>query len=78
MNLEKNILSYDKTRILRRIDMTIIMIEATAEELSANRSVMDNVSDILNTFADRVCGIDTRINRNAIAQALAEEENDEE
>lgn len=57
--------------------MTIIMIEATAEELSANRSVMDNISDVLNTFANRICGIDARINRCDIAQALAEEESEE-
>lgn len=58
--------------------MTIIMIEATAEELSANRSVMDNVSDVLNTFADRICGIDARINGSDIAQALAKEETEGE
>lgn len=37
--------------------MTIIMIEATAEELSANRTVMDNVSDVLNKFTDRMFGV---------------------
>ena len=37
--------------------MTIIMIEATAEELSANRTVMDSVNDVLTRFADKLCGV---------------------
>ena len=37
--------------------MTIIMIEATAEELQANRTVMENVNAVLNRFTDRLCGV---------------------
>lgn len=37
--------------------MTIIMIEATVEELSANRTVMDSINDALNKFTDRLCGV---------------------
>lgn len=37
--------------------MTIIMIEATAEELRANRTVMDSINEALNRFADNLCGV---------------------
>lgn len=33
------------------------MIEATAEELRANRTVMDSINEALNRFADNLCGV---------------------
>ncbi|MCQ2211266.1 MAG: hypothetical protein MJZ34_13360 [Paludibacteraceae bacterium] len=37
--------------------MTIIMIEATAEELSANKTVMDTINEVLNKFSERLVGV---------------------
>lgn len=37
--------------------MTIIMIEATAEELAANRTVIDSLNNALNKFTEKVCGV---------------------
>lgn len=36
--------------------MKIVIIEATAEELKANRTVMDCVSDTLSRFAENIFG----------------------
>lgn len=54
--------------------MTIIMIEATAEELSANRTIMDNLNDALNNFTDRLYGNYGQ----AFAKAMAEDEEQKE
>lgn len=37
--------------------MNILIIEATAEELKANRTVMDSVNEALNNFTDSLCGV---------------------
>ena len=37
--------------------MKILIIEATADELKANRTVMDNVNEALNNFTDSLCGV---------------------
>lgn len=37
--------------------MKILIIEATAEELKANRTVMDSVNEALNNFTDSLCGV---------------------
>lgn len=37
--------------------MKILIIEATAEELKANRTVMDSVNEALNSFTDSLCGV---------------------
>ena len=34
-----------------------MIIEATAEELRANRTVMDSVNEALNNFTDSLCGV---------------------
>ena len=37
--------------------MKILIVECTAEELRANRTVMDNVNEALNNFTDSLFGI---------------------
>ena len=37
--------------------MKILIVECTAEELRANRTVMDNVNEALNNFTDSLCGV---------------------
>lgn len=37
--------------------MKILIIEATAEELRANRTVLDNVNEALNRFTDSLVGV---------------------
>ena len=37
--------------------MKILIIECTAEELKANRTVMDNVNEVLNNFTDSLFGV---------------------
>lgn len=59
--------------------MKIIMIDCTAEELRANRTIMDCISDAMNNFTDSLCG--AHISKESIAKAMAEvanEEGDEE
>ena len=58
--------------------MTIIMIEATAEELQANRTVMDNVNAVLNKFTDRLCGVHNIDYRKALAADWGEEKGEEQ
>lgn len=38
--------------------MKIIMIECTAEELRANRTVMDSITEALSGFTRRLTGVD--------------------
>ena len=54
--------------------MKIIMIEATAEELRANRTVMDTVNDVLNNFANNLCGVNNIDYVKAFAEAQEETE----
>ena len=37
--------------------MKILIVEYTAEELKANRTVMDNVNEALNNFTDSLFGV---------------------
>ena len=37
--------------------MKILIIECNAEELSANRTVMDNINKVLNNFTDALFGV---------------------
>lgn len=58
--------------------MKIIAIECTAEELRANRTVMDSVTDVLSNFADSFCrGVsasDIAAAINAAGEELEEED----
>ena len=54
--------------------MKIIMIECTAEELRANRTVADSITDALSTFTENLVGV--RLNSSQLAQALAESNNE--
>lgn len=60
-------------------DMRILMIECTAEELRANRTVMDNITEALSSFTRNLCGVD--LSGDQIEKAMEnmdeEEENDE-
>lgn len=58
--------------------MKIIMIECTAEELRANRTVSDSITDALSTFTENLVGV--RLNSSQLAQAFSEsnDESDEE
>ena len=38
--------------------MKLIMIEATAEELRANKRVVDTIVDVLNAFTDSIVKVD--------------------
>ena len=42
--------------------MKIIMIEATAEELSANRRIMDSIVDAFSNFTDAIIRGDIPVN----------------
>ena len=37
--------------------MKILIVECTADELKANRTVMDNVNEVLNSFTDSLFGV---------------------
>ena len=58
--------------------MKVIMIEATAEELKANRTIMDSITDALSTFSQSLVGIN--LGKDSIINALADmsEDNTEE
>lgn len=58
--------------------MTIIMIEATAEELAANRTVMDTLNNALNNFTDKLCGVNNINWTKALAELEENEEGEEE
>lgn len=57
--------------------MKIIMIEATAEELKANRTLMDGITDAVNNFAQALVG-PVRLSSAEIAEALAKAEAEED
>lgn len=50
--------------------MKILIVECTAEELSANRTVMDTLMDTLNRFASSICR--ASISKDAVVKALNE------
>lgn len=56
--------------------MKIIMIEATAEELRANRTVMDSITDALSTFSQSLVGVN--LSKDVIVKALADMSEDDE
>lgn len=57
--------------------MKVIMIEATAEELRANRTVLDTLTDALSGFAQNLVGVN--LSKDAVAKYLKDmSENDEE
>lgn len=58
--------------------MKIMIIEATAEELRANRTVMDNVNEVLNNFTDSLCGVNNIDYAKAFASMNEEAEEEDE
>ena len=60
-------------------DMKILMIDCTAEELRANRTVMDNITEALSSFTRNLCGVDLSGDQivNAMENMNEEEENNE-
>lgn len=48
--------------------MKVIMIEATAEELRANRTVLDTLTDALSGFTQNLVGIN--VSKYAVAKTL--------
>lgn len=58
--------------------MRILIIECDAEELRANRTVMDNINDVLNTFTSSFCGVNSINFAKTMEQAMAKAEELEE
>lgn len=59
--------------------MKILIVECTAEELRANRTVMDSLNEILSGFTRSFVGIDLTPDQTAEALAkLAKDEEQEE
>ena len=56
--------------------MKVIMIECTAEELRANRTVADSITDALSTFTENLVGV--RLSASQLSQALAESDDESE
>lgn len=56
--------------------MKIFIVECDAEELRANRTVMDTLTDVLSRFADTLCG--ANISKEAVAAYLATKNEEEE
>ena len=56
--------------------MKIIMIECTAEELRANRTVMDSITEALSGFTRSLAGID--LDNAQIAEVLGKMNEEEE
>lgn len=56
--------------------MKIIMIEATAEELRANRTVMDSITEALSTFSQSLVGVN--LSKDAIVKCLENMSEDDE
>lgn len=56
--------------------MKIFILECTAEELSANRTVMDTLNNVLNNFTDRLFGINNINFAEAMSNIEEEEEQD--
>lgn len=58
--------------------MKIMIIEATAEELRANRTLMDSVNEALNSFTDSLCGVNNIDYVKAFAESDKESEEEGE
>lgn len=56
--------------------MKIIMIEATADELRANRTVLDSITDALSTFSQSLVGVN--LSKDAIVKCLEDMSEDDE
>lgn len=56
--------------------MKIIMIECTAEELRANRTVMDSITEALSGFTRRLTGVD--LDNEQVAEVLGKMGEEEE
>lgn len=71
---------YKRFKVSRQkgIDMKIIMIEATAEELRANRTVMDTINDVFRRFTSKLCGVNNANLANIMNSESEEEDEDEE
>lgn len=54
--------------------MKLLIIECTAEEMRANRTIMDSVTDTLNIFANSFC---KGVTANDIANCMCMEDNTE-
>ena len=55
--------------------MRIFMIECDADELRANRTVMDNITEALSSFTRTFAGFD--VDRDSVAAAMAKAAEDE-
>ena len=58
--------------------MRILIIECDADELRANRTVMDNINDALNAFTSGLCGVNNINVAKAMKEATASAEELEE
>ena len=58
--------------------MKILIIEATAEELRANRTVLDNVNEVLNRFTDSLVGVNNIDYAKVLASINKSDEESEE
>jgi len=56
--------------------MKVIMIECTAEELRANRTVMDSITEALSGFTRSLAGID--LDNKQVAEVLGKMNEEEE
>lgn len=56
--------------------MKIIIIECTAEELRANRTVMDSITEVLSGFTRSLAGID--LDNEQVAEVLSKMNEEEE
>ena len=56
--------------------MKIFIVECDAEELRANRTVLDTLTDVLSNFAETLCG--ANISKEAVAAYLATRDEEEE
>lgn len=58
--------------------MKILMIECSAEELRANRTVMDNITEALSVFTRSFAGFDVTPEMMANAKEMMEQDDEEE
>ena len=58
--------------------MKILIIEATAEELRANRTILDNVNEALNRFTDSLVGVNNIDYEKVLASMNKSDEESEE
>lgn len=56
--------------------MKILIIECTAEELRANRTIMDNITEALSSFTRSFAGVD--LNSDRLCEALADANGEKE